>query len=121
MAIADQECLDPRTVKYIYRKKGKGFKTQKFNKAMRHYNRCVSGAMSSTSDVIGEIGDGVSDLAEAIAMGGEREAYVPPYSEGSGTAQDSGDTTAWAGMFTQKVGGIPIWILIGGGLLLLRR
>jgi hypothetical protein len=101
-------CVNPQNQKFIYRKKNGGFKTTKFNNAVKQYNKCMAGKLSSQTDVIDELGDAATDLASAIGLGGERPAYAPPYSEGSGYASDAGDTTAYEGLMSQKVAGIPL-------------
>lgn len=114
--MADPDCINPQSQKFIYRKKGGGFKTTKFNNAVKQYNKCKAGKLTSQKEFIDELGDAALDLANSDALGGQRAAYVPPYSEGSGQAQDAGDTSAWEGIMDQKVAGIPL-PLIGLGVL----
>lgn len=102
------DCINPQNHKFIYRRKNGGFKTTKFNNAVRQYNKCMAGKLTSTADVIDELGDAATDLVDSIAGGGERPAYSPPYSEGSGHAADAGDTTAYEALMSQKVAGIPL-------------
>ena len=101
-------CINPQTQKYLYRKKNGSFKTSKFNRAVRDYNRCMAGKLTSFDDGVEALGDAAMDLLEGALGGGSRPAYVPAYAEGSGWAPDAGDTPASQPIWEAKLAGVPI-------------
>lgn len=107
-------CADPREHRWMFRRKNGTWKTRQWRRALAKYNRCIAGAIQSSSDVIDSTGDAAADLAESLlGAGGDdtRPAYVPDYDQGGPSGGDQ--------FFSGEIGGIPTPLALGAGALVL--
>lgn len=105
-------CIHPATNRQMFRRKNGSWKTRQWRRAMKHYNKCIAGAIESTSDVIDSGGDAAADLADSIlGGGGTRPVYVPDYDQGGPSGGEQ--------FFSGNIGGIPMPLALGAGALVL--
>ena len=105
-------CADPRESRWMFRRKNGGWKTTQWRRALAKYNRCIAGAIESSSDVIESSGDAAADLADSIlGGGGSRPVYVPDYDQGGPSGGEQ--------FFSGNIGGIPMPLALGAGALVL--
>jgi len=108
MAYDTSLCFNPGDHRWMFRRKNGTWKTRQWRKAMKAYNRCVAGALSSPQQLADSIGSSASDIVDSVmGGGGDRPVYVPEYSQGGGPSggEEFLDT---------EVAGIPAPYLLGG-------